>query len=850
MSLHSQDSSPRLSSHQTDATHTDPFSTIGCYTEEEPTVREWLRSLSPTRQGVVGYFREIFVFTQWFPRYNLSWLLGDSIAGLTVGFVVIPQAMAYALLATLSPEYGLYTSFVGAALYWLFGTSKDIVIGTTAVGSLLIGGVITSIQKGNPGIYTNEEIAKTTSAIAGIILLAISLLRLGWIIEFIPYIPISAFVTAASITIMSTQFPVLMGIPGINTRQAPYLVIIDALKGLPNTRVDAAIGLTSMVLLYAIRYFCTRMETSYPAKKKTWAIISSMRLTFVMLLYTFISYLVNRNHTTKEQSPFRIVGTISRGFKHAGPPKMDKNLILLILPELPAMLIILVIEHIAIAKSFGRIFGYTVLPSQEMLAQGASNLLGPFLGGYVCTGSFGASAVLSKAGVRTPLAGLFSAVFLILALYVLTAVFSYIPMAALAGLIIHAVANLPTPPKTLYKYWRLSPFELIIWVTGVVVAIFVSLEVSIYVTIVVSLVWLLVRQARTAGSFLGQVHAHAANNGHDHHYHHPSSIPSTPTLGKTADEASRNLYLPLTRGQDASNPSILVEPPYPGVFIFRFTEGLSYINQAQHTALLISQVRASTRRGSDDVNGDPQSSSSKNSNKDKLWSEPVLSPATLAARSHLPPLRSIVLDCSAIDQLDITAIQGLVDARNALDKHACAGLDGLPESGSVEWHFAGLTGRWARKALSVAGFGKAKKQASTEARPEADPEANSTTGERPSQISEDTEQEQLGSGREGISAGLSCSVPEYCLIGEARLDLEGEKGGNHMAVIESVDRPFFHVNLTEAVEAAVRHARVMDAKEKRTWSHGPLAHGACESEGGCGMSGAVPSRSSQNSLAS
>jgi solute carrier family 26 (sodium-independent sulfate anion transporter), member 11 len=101
--------------------------------ESEPSVGDWLRNLIPTRNGMSRYVRDIFVFTHWLPRYNWSWLVGDGIAGLTVGFVVIPQAMAYALLANLSPEYGLYTSFVGAALYWVFGTSKDIVIGVCSL---------------------------------------------------------------------------------------------------------------------------------------------------------------------------------------------------------------------------------------------------------------------------------------------------------------------------------------------------------------------------------------------------------------------------------------------------------------------------------------------------------------------------------------------------------------------------------------------------------------------------------------------------------------------------------------------------------------------------------------------
>lgn len=101
------------------------------FLEEEPTVREWLRSFAPTRHGAAKYLRSLFPSSRWLPRYNRRWLLGDAIAGITIGFVVVPQAMAYSLLAGLTPEYGLYTSFVGAALYWPFGTSKDIVIGVS-----------------------------------------------------------------------------------------------------------------------------------------------------------------------------------------------------------------------------------------------------------------------------------------------------------------------------------------------------------------------------------------------------------------------------------------------------------------------------------------------------------------------------------------------------------------------------------------------------------------------------------------------------------------------------------------------------------------------------------------------
>ncbi len=147
--------------------------------------------------------------------------------------------------------------------------------------------------------------------VSGVILLFIGLARLGWTIEFIPYIPISAFVTGASITIMATQFPVAMGISGVNTREAPYLVIINSLRGLPRTRVDAAIGLSCIVLLYTIRYLCAKLEARDRSRQKVWATMSSLRLTFTMLLYTLVSWLVNRDNLGP--SPFRIVGKIEKG---------------------------------------------------------------------------------------------------------------------------------------------------------------------------------------------------------------------------------------------------------------------------------------------------------------------------------------------------------------------------------------------------------------------------------------------------------------------------------------------------------------------------------------------------------
>lgn len=183
---------------------------------------------------------------------------------------------------------------------------------TTAVGSLLVGEVITRVHADKPGVYTAEEIAKALSLLSGFVLMFLGLFRLGWLIEMIPYISISAFVTSASFTIIGTQVPVALGITGIKTREAPYKVYIGILKGLGRTKLDASIGLTSIALLYALRTIFALLEKRRPQKKRLWAVLSSLRMTFTILLFTMVSWLVHRKRS-REDHAFRIVGHIDSG---------------------------------------------------------------------------------------------------------------------------------------------------------------------------------------------------------------------------------------------------------------------------------------------------------------------------------------------------------------------------------------------------------------------------------------------------------------------------------------------------------------------------------------------------------
>jgi sodium-independent sulfate anion transporter 11 len=278
-------------------------------------------------------------------------------------------------------------------------------------------------------------------------------------------------------------------------------------------------------------------------------------------------------------------------------PLVTSEIINSFISDLPSTVIVLLIEHIAISKSFGRVNNYIINPSQEMVAIGVTNVLAPFLGGYPSTGSFSRTAIKSKAGVRTPFAGVITAVVVLLALYALPPVFFYIPSAALSAVIIHAVGDLITSPQTLYKFWRVSPLEVLIFFVGVFVTIFSTIENGIYSTICISFAIFLFRVLRTRGRFLGRVQVHSVigdqvlgqenqSGGEYGTFKAPES---------SYFPATRNVFLPISHA-DGSNPEVNVTNPYPGVFIYRFSEGFNYPNASHALDYLTSYIFANSRR--------------------------------------------------------------------------------------------------------------------------------------------------------------------------------------------------------------------------------------------------------------
>ena len=461
--------------------------------------------------------------------------------------------------------------------------------------STVTGTVVNNAVKNMPGLAPNVA-ASALAVITGAIICFIGLVRMGWIVDVISLAAISAFMTGSALNIAVGQVPSLMGISSkvVNSRDSTYLVVIHVLQHLNASKLDAAMGLTALAMLYVIRSACNFGARRQPHRQKLFFFLSTLRTAFVILLYTMISWLVNMNHRSNPR--FSILKDVPRGFQNAAVPQITPAIIRSFVSDLPVAVIVMLIEHIAIAKSFGRVNNYTIDPSQEMVAIGVTNLLGPFLGAYPATGSFSRTAIKSKAGVRTPFAGVITALVVLLAIYALPPVFFYIPNASLSGVIIHAVGDLITPPNTVYQFWRISPLEVVIFFVGVIVTVFTSIEIGIYVTVITSMALFLFRAFKAQGRFLGKVKIHSVVGDHllDNESK-PMGESKTMQTSNDPDNSARNVFLPITHN-DGSNPQIEVEKPYPGIFIYRFSEGYNYPNANHYLDFMVKTIFEETRR--------------------------------------------------------------------------------------------------------------------------------------------------------------------------------------------------------------------------------------------------------------
>lgn len=732
----------RADAQRQEAARAYPESYPPSYFEEEPTVQAYFHSKFPQPvQQAKSYLVSLFPIATWIYRYNLQWFLGDLVAGITVGAVVVPQSMAYAKIAQLPVQFGLYSSFVGVSIYFMFATSKDITIGPVAVMSALVGDIVTEVKKTHPHI-ASHIIASAVAIITGAIVMGIGLLRLGFIVDFIPIPSIAAFMTGSAINIIAGQVPTLLGNnivkPTFNTRAATYHVVINTLKNLHKSRLDSAFGVSALVMLYAIKWSLQYMGKRHPQRAKLYFFLNTLRTAFVILLFTLISYLVNRHHRKKPR--IAILGTVPRGFQNIGVPEINTEIIKSFTSYLPSATIVLLIEHIAISKSFGRVNNYVINPNQELIAIGVTNIFGPFFGAYPATGSFSRTAIKSKAGVRTPLAGVVTAIVVVISIYALPPVFFYISSASLSAVIIHAVADLVSTPKAILHFWQVSPIEFLIFWAGVLVTIFSSIENGIYVTVAVSAALLLFRIAKSRGTFVGAV--------------------KVGTIQVTDSKIGypRNIYVAMDHS-DGLNPNVRPSAPPAGIFVYRFNEGFLYPNANHFTDHMVAQIMSQTRPGKLNPYG---------SLGERPWNDPGPRhyDESLLRTDNRSQLRALILDFSGVPHLDLTGLQNLIDCRNQLDRHA---------NTPVQWRFVGISNPWIKRALVKGNFGIADNR-------EFSMFSVAHVGQ-----SAEREEEQYPNDAE--NSGIELAEVK------SKQDLQ-------FLPLLSIDKPYFHTDIDEAIRAS------------------------------------------------
>ncbi|XP_061232977.1 sodium-independent sulfate anion transporter [Neopsephotus bourkii] len=399
---------------------------------------------------------------RWLPRYSPAWLRLDLVAGLSVGLTAVPQALAYAEVAGLPPQYGLYSAFMGCFVYCFLGTAKDVTLGPTAIMSLLVSSYA----------FHEPVYAILLAFLSGCIQLAMGLLHLGFLLDFISCPVIKGFTSAASITISFNQIKNILGLRGI-PRQF-FLQVFETLRRIGETRAgDAVLGLACLAVLGGLRAMKSRLPRAAPVEplpvRVSYLLVwttTTARNALVVLFAGLVAY----SFQVMGSQPFTLTGSIPRGLPAFRLPRFsmatpngtipfrsmveDMGVGLAVVPLMGLL------ETIAIAKAFASQNDYRIDPNQELLAMGFANILGSFISSYPITGSFGRTAVNAQSGVCTPAGGLITGALVLLSLAYLTSLFYYIPRAALAAVIISAVV--PMFDAGIFRtLWRVNRLDLV-----------------------------------------------------------------------------------------------------------------------------------------------------------------------------------------------------------------------------------------------------------------------------------------------------------------------------------------------------------------------------------------------------
>lgn len=446
-----------------------------------PAWRQWLPSLPVLHWGR-SYSRDTFV--------------SDGVAALIVTIMLIPQSLAYAMLAGLPPEVGLYASVAPLIFYAIFGTSRVLAVGPVAVVSLMTAAAIG--QHAVPGSDAYWAVAITLAFLSGVLLLAMGLMRLGFLANFLSHPVISGFISASGILIAASQLKTLMGVQaeGHNFFELSRSLLAQAGE---THGLTLAIGSLTIAFLFWVRSGLKPLLLGLGLKPRAADIMVKTGPVVAIALTTLLTW-----HMDWKAHGVKIVGTVPQGLPPFTMPVWDLGLWQQLL--VPALLISVVgfVESVSVGQTLAAKRRQRIEPDQELVALGSSNLSAAFTGGFPVTGGFARSIVNFDAGAQTPAAGVFTAIGILLASLFLTPALFYLPQATLAATIVVAVLSL-VDFRVLRKTWRYAKSDFIAVVATLAATLGVGVETGLVVGVAVSLALYLYRTSRPHMAEVGLV---------------------------------------------------------------------------------------------------------------------------------------------------------------------------------------------------------------------------------------------------------------------------------------------------------------------------------------------------------
>ena len=433
----------------------------------------------------------------WGRTYNRDQMTNDMVAAVIVTIMLIPQSLAYALLAGLPPQMGIYASILPIILYAIFGTSRALAVGPVAVVSLMTGAAIGNIaQQGTP-----EYIAAaiTLALLSGLFLLFLGFFRLGFLANFLSHPVIAGFITASGIIIAASQLKHILGIDASGHNL--YELVVSLTRNLSAINpVTLVIGVAATAFLFWVRKGMKPLLISKGVKPRMADILTKSGPVGAVFATTFVTWLFG----LANWGGVKVVGEVPQGLPPLTLPAFSFDMWTTLAGSVVLISVIGFVESISVAQTFAAKRRQRIDPDQELIGLGAANIGAAFTGGYPVTGGFSRSVVNFDAGAETPAAGAYTALGLALASLLLTPLIYYLPKATLAATIIVAVLSL-VDFSILKKTWQYSRPDFAAVAATILVTLGLGVEIGVTAGVAISVLIHLYRSSKPHMAVVGQV---------------------------------------------------------------------------------------------------------------------------------------------------------------------------------------------------------------------------------------------------------------------------------------------------------------------------------------------------------